>query len=157
MIKPYGVEKVMIDKTQKNLPNLFGQLMDLQCLSEAEVYGTSDGFCTATPTLADILARRGITTVPNSQGIPLECSLFFDDWYLYAICNKTNCTYSLFKMREQENDVKLGLNADGDTPGVTISFIPLRTDVLLNCLQDPTPQNRKQLNEEINRVVNTLY
>ena len=38
-------------------------------------------------------------------------------------------------------------------PGVTISFIALQPEILLACLQDPTPQNRAQLNGEINRVV----
>ena len=33
------------------------------------------------------------------------------------------CTYSLFKMREQEHDAKQGLYADGDTPGVAVPFI----------------------------------
>lgn len=143
----------MIGRTQRNLPKLFGRLADLRCLSEDEICGTSDGFCTSTATVAEILARRGITTVPDSQGELLECGLFFDDWHLYAVSDSVDCTYGLFKMREQEYDAKLGWNADGDTPGVTVSFIPLQTNVLIDCLLDSTPQNRMSLNEEINRVV----
>ena len=143
----------MIGRTQRNLPKLFGRLADLRCLSEDEICGTSDGFCTSTATVAEILARRGITTAPDSQGELLACGLFFDDWYLYAVSDGADCTYSLFKMREQEYDAKLGRNADGDTPGVTIPFISMYTEILQECLRNPTPENRIHLNEEINRVV----
>ena len=143
----------MIDSKQKNLPELFGWLMELGCFDGAEIYTTSDGFCVAMATIADILAHRDITTVPGSQGSQLECRLFFDDWYLYAVSDGVDCTYSLFKMREQEYDAKLGRNADGDTPGVTIPFISMHTEILQECLRDPTPENRIRLNEEINRVV----
>ena len=143
----------MIGRTQRNLPKLFGRLADLRCLSEDEICGTSDGFCASTATVAEILARQGITTVPDSQGELLACGLFFDDWYLYAVSDGVDCTYSLFKMREQEYDAKLGRNADGDMPGVTIPFISMQTEILQACLRDPTPENRIHLNEEINRVV----
>ena len=143
----------MIGRTQRNLPKLFVRLADLRCLSEDEICGTSDGFCASTATVAEILARQGITTVPDSQGELLACGLFFDDWYLYAVSDGVDCTYSLFKMREQEYDAKLGRNADGDMPGVTIPFISMQTEILQACLRDPTPENRIHLNEEINRVV----
>ena len=139
----------MIDNTQENLPKIFEDMVELGCLSESETCTTADGFCAAKVTVADILARCGITTVPGSQGNTLECRLFFDDWYLYAV---SGSVCSLFKMREQEYDAKLGRNADGDTPGVTVSFIALDTGVLLECLRNPIPENRKQINEEINRV-----
>ena len=138
---------------RKNLPELFERLIELGCFSEAEIYTTSDGFYAATATIADILAHRGITTVPGSRGDRLDCRLFFDDWYLYAVSDGVNCAYSLFKMREQEYDAKLGRNADGDTPGVTVPFISMQTEILQECLRDPTPENRIRLNEEINRVV----
>ncbi|MGN0977774.1 MAG: hypothetical protein ACI4PH_06940, partial [Faecousia sp.] len=82
-----------------------------------------------------------------------DCDKFFDDWYLYAV--PWDCGYicSLFKMREQEHDAEKGLIADGDTPGVTVSFIAFETDILKNCLADPSFANRKALNREINRVV----
>jgi hypothetical protein len=56
-------------------------------------------------------------------------------------------------MREQEHDAASGQSADGDTPGVTVPFISLQTEILRDCLQDPTEENRARLNEEINRVV----
>ena len=143
----------MTDRTQRNLPELFERLVELQCLSKTEISGASDGFCVTAVSVADVLARRGITNVPNSQGALLECSLFFDDWYLYAVPAHDHCAYGLFKMREQEYDAKLGRNADGDTPGVTISFVALQKNVLLDCLGEPTAENRTRLNEEINRVV----
>ena len=44
-------------------------------------------------------------------------------------------------------------SADGDIPGVTISFISFACQVLLDCLCDPSDENRQKLNREINRVV----
>ena len=144
----------MIEKTQRSLPEFFERLMKLQCFSGAEVSATSDGFYVAAVAIADILAYRGIATVPCCQGEDqMECRLFFDDWYLYAVETGDGHTYSLFKMREQEYDAKLGLRGDGDVPGVTISFIALETQILWECLCDSTEQNRRCLNAEINRVV----
>ena len=64
-----------------------------------------------------------------------------------------DCTYSLLKLREQEYDAEDGAPADGDTPGVTISFISFNCEILTRCLSYPTDENRKKLNSEINRVV----
>ncbi len=57
------------------------------------------------------------------------------------------------KLREQEHDAEDGAPADGDTPGVTISFISFDCVLLTRCLADPVDENRKTLNTEINRVV----
>jgi len=57
------------------------------------------------------------------------------------------------KMREQEHDLEQGMKADGDTPGVTISFIALNTSIIKACLEDPSAENRKKMGMEINRVV----
>lgn len=135
------------------LPKLFRQLAELGCLQEDDVFAAADGFFAAKRSIADILGHRGITTVPGEHTAQLECRLFFDDWYLYAVCSGASVTYSLFKMREQEYDEKRGLHADGDVPGVTICFIELHTQLLLQCLSDPCEQNRKRLGDEINRVV----
>ena len=143
----------MTDAAQGNMPEFFKRLVGLQCLSESEIVSTSDRFSVATVSVADILARRGITNVPGSRGEILECHLFFDDWYLYAVSDRDRCTYGLFKMREQEYDAEMGLHGDGDIPGVTVSFVALQTNVLWDCLCAPTPENRTLLNEEINRVV----
>ena len=139
----------MIESRQITLPNLFKNLAEFQCLKEAEIYSTDDGFFAAATTLADILERCGITSLPGRDGKELECRLFFDDWHLYSVGGGV-C--GLFKMREQEYDAKLGRNADGDTPGVTVSFIAFDENVLPDCLRDPSPQKKALLNEEINRV-----
>ena len=97
----------MIETKRNHLPKLFADLMTLGCFGEENIYTTSDGFCAVTTSIADILAHRDITTVPGSSGVPLDCRLFFDDWYLYAVSDGVDCTYSLFKMREQEYDAKL--------------------------------------------------
>ena len=143
----------MNNMAKTTLPPLFERLIGLGCFGETEIHRTSDGFCAASVSVADILARRGVTTVPGRQGDLLECGLFFDDWYLYAVSAGDDYTYSLFKMREQEYDAQQGRKADGDTPGITIPFVALQTDILMECLQTPSQQNRQRLNEEINRVV----
>lgn len=125
----------------------------MDCLSEDSVRHTADGFWAVSKSIADILAEKGITTFPNDENQECLCQLFFDDWYLYAVPSDSGFVYSLFKMREQEHDAENGLVADGDTPGVTVSFISFQTHILKNCLENPSPANRKALNQEINRVV----
>ena len=134
-------------------PAFFRELIRRGCLDAGEICSTADGFCAAVKSLADILVCRGITTFPNDQNQQRDCDKFFDDWYCYAVPRNAGYVYSLFKLREQEFDAKNGLIADGDTPGVTISFIAFDTDCLTRCLSEPTQANRKLLNQEINRVV----
>lgn len=55
-------KKVMIEKKRNNLPKLFENLMAIGCLSEAEIYTTSDGLCAVMATIAEVLAQRGNTT-----------------------------------------------------------------------------------------------
>ena len=88
----------------------------------------------------------------NAQG---DWVLFADDddWFLHAVPNETDYTYGLLKLREQEYDREDGSSADGDTPGVTISFISFSCEVLLECLANPSNENRRRLDGEINRVV----
>lgn len=137
---------------QTKIPALFRQLTESGYVTQAALRKTEDGLYALATSLAELLARGGITTVPGDRGRQLKCALFFDDWYLYAVTDETAVTYSLFKMREQEKDLELGLDADGDTPGVTVSFIAMDTECLMRCLQDPCAENRKALSDEINRV-----
>lgn len=113
---------------------------------------TGDGFWMSRKPIADILLERDIRTFPNDQGQLRECGLFFDDWHLYAI-ESGSWIYSLVKLREQEHDKEEGRIGDGDTPGVTVSFISFRTEIFMQCLADPTMENRRKMNQEINRVV----
>ena len=43
----------------------------------------------------------------------------------------------LFKMREQEYDAKPGCDADGGTPGVTVPFVFMQTEILQELLLNP--------------------
>lgn len=135
--------------TKTILPALWGDLE----IQPSEIHATNDGFYAVTRSIAQILSDRGITTFPNDQDEQRRCDLFYDDWYLYAVKAESDFVYSLFKMREQEHDAKGAEPADGDTPGVTISFIALKTEVLTACLKDPSHDNRKAFNRELNRVV----
>lgn len=135
------------------VPELFRHLADLGCLDCREMACTEDGFHAATVSVASLLARRNILELPGDSENSLECSLFFDDWYLYAVPDGTNFVHSLFKMREQEYDAENGRRADGDTPGITVCFIAFDTSLLLQCLTDPSPANKQALSRELDRVV----
>ena len=147
------MEKEPIQANAFQVPPFFQELIAWDCLKSGEVLCTADGFYAAAKSVADILIRKGITTFPNAQDQDRDCDKFFDDWYLYAVPEETGYVYSLFKMREQEHDAENGVIADGDTPGVTVSFIALDTKALSECIVDPVPSKRKALNVEINRVV----
>ena len=136
-----------------NAPDVWEWLLSNICIEEAYILSTADGFSMVKKSLSDILAEKNIYDFLDSRDERLKCSNFFDDWFLYAVSGEKDHTYSLLKLREQEHDAKDGAPADGDTPGVTISFISFNYNVLLNCIAEPTEENRKKLNAEINRVV----
>lgn len=137
----------------KVLPEVFADLLSQECISQSDIVSTGDGFLAVFKSLSDIMKVKDILDFPDSNGERLACDRFFDDWYLYAVLSGENFTYGLFKLREQEFDAQDGLPADGDTPGVTVSFISFRWEILLECLRDPTEENRRKINQEINRVV----
>lgn len=137
----------------KKMPDVFSILISDMSIGECDIIKTYDGFHLVYRSLSDILAKKEILDFPDPAGERLACNRFFDDWFLYAVPNEKGYTYSLLKLREQEHDSEDGAPADGDTPGVTISFISFAYEVLLACLADPSDENRSKLNIEINRVV----
>ena len=139
--------------SDKNTPNIFRFLLADRSIENADIAATPDGFFMVHKSIANILSSKGIFDFLDSKGERLACSKFFDDWFLYAVPADEDYTYSLLKLREQEHDAEDGASADGDTPGATISFISFNSERLLDCLADPTDENRKKLNAEINRVV----
>jgi hypothetical protein len=136
-----------------NIPNLFHFLTSDGSIARSDIAATADGFFLVSKSIANILSAKGVFDFPDSGGERLACSSFFDDWFLYAVSSDHGYTYSLLKLREQEHDAEDGAPADGDTPGVTISFISFHSERLLDCLKDPSDENRRKLNTEINRVV----
>lgn len=137
----------------KNIPKVFRLLLCDMSVENDDIVGTPDGFYMVNKSLANILATKGVLDFLDSKGERLACSKFFDDWFLYAVPNDNDDTYSLLKLREQEHDAEDGSPADGDTPGVTVSFIAFDCGILIDCLTNPTDENRRKLNVEINRVV----
>ena len=137
----------------RDIPDLFRRSLCDMCIDESDIVRTTDGFFMVNRSVADILASKGIFDFPGTGGERLACSHFYDDWFLYAVPNEEAHTYGLLKLREQEHDAKAGPPADGDTPGVTISFISFDHRILLDCLADPTDENRRKLDVEIDRVV----
>ena len=135
------------------MPKIFRQLLTESCAKESDIIKTQDGFQLLYKSLADILSEKEIFDFPDPDGNRLLCSRFYDDWFLYAVPNGEDHTYSLLKLREQEYDLLDGSPADGDTPGVTISFISFACERLLECIWDPSDENRRRLDSEINRVV----
>ena len=138
---------------QQTMPKAFRQLLSEECIKESDILHTQDGFLLLYKSLSDILSEKDIFDFPNSSGERLLCSKFYDDWFLYTVPNGTDYTYSLLKLREQEYDAEDGCPADGDTPGVTISFISFAYEILLECIANPSNENRRKLDGEINRVV----
>ena len=135
------------------IPSVFQGLIASGYVLWDDVISAGDGFFAANKSISSILASVGIETFPDRDGQLLECRNYFDDWFLYAVSGAGEEVCSLFKMREQEDDKERGFQADGDTPGVTISFIAFDAMVLKACLEEPSASNRKKLGMEINRVV----
>ena len=137
----------------KQIPEIFFQLQSEEYIKEEDILKTQDGFYFVYKSLADILLEKGITDFPIYGGKRLLCSNFFDDWFLYAVPDEFEHVYGLLKLREQEHDAQGGILADGDTPGVTISFVSFECERLMECLENPSDENRMKLDDEINRVV----
>jgi hypothetical protein len=138
---------------KKDIPKIFGKLLSEAYIKQSDILQTPDGFWLIYKSLSDILSEKGIFDFPDSDGKRLMSGKFYDDWFLYAVPNDSDYVYSLLKLREQEHDTEDGSPADGDTPGVTISFISFNIERLLDCLATPSDENRRKLNTEINRVV----
>ena len=137
----------------KQIPEIFFQLQSEGYIKEKDILKTQDGFYFVYKSLADILLEKDVEDFPIPGGKRLLCSRFFDDWFLYAVSDKLEHAYGLLKLREQEHDAQNGIFADGDTPGVTISFVSFECERLMECLEDPSDENRMKLDDEINRVV----
>jgi len=142
-----------MEKQNYNLPSFFQKMIDGNLVCMEESLCTKDGFFLLRKPLSAILHSAGIDTFPDREGNTLECRNFFDDWFLFALPDQDGYVYGLLKMREQEYDLEQGIRADGDTPGVTVSFIAFDTDVMVSCLKDPSGDNRKKLGMEVNRTV----
>ena len=139
--------------SEQTMPNLMERLVAEGCVKTPDILKTTDGFFLVCRSLAHLLLAKGIEDFPDSKGQRRRCDRFFDDWFLFAVSGEGGETCGLLKLREQERDAESGAPADGDTPGVTVSFVSLNGAVLADCLADPCDENRKRLNAEINRVV----
>ena len=143
----------------KHVPKVFWNLQTEGIVNKTDILKTQDGFWLIYKSLSDMLLEKGISDFPAFGGKRFECSRFYDDWFIYAVPDEHEHEhehehiYSLLKLREQEHDAKEGSPADGDTPGVTISFISFSCEVLLDCFENPSDENRTRLDDEINRVV----
>ena len=135
------------------IPTFFKWLGDQKMISKDYIISSNDGFVMITESISSILISEGIETFPDREDRILECRNYFDDWFLFAVPSREDYVYGLLKMREQEHDLERGIQADGDTPGVTISFIAFDTGVIKSCLENPSAENRKKMGMEIKRVV----
>ena len=143
----------ILDAAGCGMPSFFQYFSDKKLINSDHVLSTKDGFYMIGRSISSILISKGIETFPDREGRILECRNYFDDWFLFAVPGKTEYVYGLLKMREQEHDLERGIQADGDTPGVTISFIAFDTGVFKSCLENPSAENGKKMGMEINRVV----
>lgn len=134
-----------------SMPELFKELAESGKISPLDIECTDDGFFMCRKPLSNILKDAGIYALLNNQDEERLCDNFFDDWYLYSVCNGSTDVYSFVKMREQEHEN--GSDYDNDDPGVTICFVSFNTTIFLNCLYDDSNSNKKALYNEIDRVV----
>ena len=137
-------------QTASHSSPIFQHLMALGCLSQEDLHATQDGFMMTSRSVADILAAKGISSLSDFGAEPLPCQFFYDDWYMFAV--GTAPVWGLIKMREQEFDAVKQPKADGDIPGVTVSFIDFQIHTLMDCLQNPVPEAQSALRKELNRV-----
>ncbi len=135
------------------IPAFFKWLDEQKMIRKDHIISSNDGFFVITESIYSILISKGIETFPDREDRILECKNYFDDWFLFAVQSREDYVYGLLKMREQEHDLERGIQADGDTPGVTISFIAFDTGIFKSCLENPSAENRKKMGMEINRVV----
>ncbi len=130
-------------------PDLFDTLIDGGYITVSTCDSTGDGFYLTTTPLSKIFSKKGIFSLPidadNSDTRPT--TYYYDDWYIYAVANGETVAYGLYKMREIEYD-----SYDGNDPGVTVSFIELDIDILLNCLSSNTVENRYALLQALDKV-----
>jgi len=117
-----------------------------------EAEKAEDGFSMLRESVAWLLEQRGITSFPGADGRQRLFRLFYDDWYLFAVPGPV---YGLVKLREQEFDAAQGLLADGDTPGITVSFVSLNREILKRCLGNPAPENILALSRELARITSS--
>ena len=143
----------ILDMVGCGMPSFFQYLSDTKLIHSDHILFTKDGFYMIGKSISSILISKGIETFPDREDFILECKNYFDDWFLFAVPIREDYVYGFLKMREQEHDLERGIQADGDTPGVTISFIAFDTGILKSCLENPTAENRKKTGMEINRVV----
>ena len=128
-------------------PSKFTKLKKLSYITNSEYMGTDDGFFLSTKSVGDILHRNGITAFKGNNNDDLPVTSYLDDWYIFAINYNGESDYGLLKLREQESDADS--NADGDEPGVTVSFISFDIDAMFNCIANPTAENKKLLWEDV--------
>ena len=143
----------ILDVMSSHTPSFFQYLLNENLILGEDILSTRDGFYFIFKSISSILISKGIETFPDREDRILECRNFFDDWFLFAVPDHEDHVYGLLKMREQEHDLEQGMKADGDTPGVTISFISFSADILKSSLENPSAENRKKMGMEINRVV----
>ena len=143
----------ILDSLDCGLPSFFQYLLEKTLIHSDQVLVTKDRFYMISKSISSILISKGVETFPDREDRILECRNYFDDWFLFAVPGKTEYVYGLLKMREQEHDLERGIQADGDTPGVTISFIAFDTGIFKSCLENHSAENRKKMGMEINRVV----
>ena len=143
----------ILDTVGYGMPFFFQYLLEKTLIHSDHVLVTKDRFYMISKSISSILISKGVETFPDREDRILECRNYFDDWFLFAVPSREDYVYGLLKMREQEHDLERGIQADGDTPGVTVSFIAFDTGILKSCLENPTAENRKKTGMEINRVV----
>jgi len=118
-------------------PDFFESMIDDGLFTADTLDNTDDGLFISLVPISTILNANGIYELPDKADNTSFTNVlaFYDDWYIFSVVNSTTTKYGLYKMREQESDEKDNADntvADGDDPGVSISFIEFDISALKN-------------------------
>ena len=122
-----------------NMPAFFTEMINRGFATSTDIVSTNDGFFLLTKPLSNIFKYSGINSLYSKSDFSESDNVdnYYDDWYFYCVYSEGGYTYSLCKMREQEHEHDNGVvNADGDTPGVAISFIDLDVGIFEKCINN---------------------
>lgn len=140
-------EEEVVDEEKQNKEEFLNQIpAKLQAIINiSTLKATDDGFVMCTESLANMMNNLGITDINISKGRKEGVQGYYDDWYLYGVKDSNgNFTFSLLKMREQEND-----QYDGNAPGIAVPFI----DFDVQTLAEVTSDNTGSLEDSIDRTI----
>ena len=144
--------EVKFDLTVVDIPEIFQELVSKKLINMNDIKYTPDGFFLCTKSIGSILISAGIDYLTGyneetKQDKAHACSLYYDDYYIFALYGSGLEDEGVLLMREQEKD-----GGDSDTAKVTIPFISFSYSIFLSLIS-----NRVEYERIFMREINTLF